>query len=136
MLQQHGTDGAQVVACEVGLFLIAQGNHAGGTVLLVLLRDDIGDAQGHCAGTLTIGEDMQVLHVKALDKTVTVLKQFGRLATGTHHHVNTDKTVGHQLAATVHLVGKQLAVIVATHKFQNGVTTALQRNVEMGHESP
>ena len=103
-------------------------------LLLVGIRHHIGYLQRSRSRTLRIWEHMQLRHVEPTEKLVCVLKAFRRLATASHHHIHTDKGIGHHRLDTPYLVGKELAVVMPVHKSQHLVASALQRYVEMWHK--
>lgn len=47
------------------------------TTLLLLVIDDVGDAEGRRAWALGIGEDMELRDVQALDEAATLLEAVG-----------------------------------------------------------
>ena len=73
-------------------------------------------------------------HIQAINKSVTLLKQFGGLSTCAHHHVHAYKTMGNQCLDASHFVGKQSRIVMAAHKPQHRVAATLQRDVEMWHK--
>ena len=101
---------------------------------LLFLVYDIWYAQGCCAGAFGVREDVELGHVEAVEEVVALLEQLGPLASAAHHHVDTDEGIGHLLLYQLNLVGKELLVVAAVHEAQHLVGTALQRNVEVGHE--
>ena len=77
---------------------------------------------------------MQLRDGQFVEQRVCLLEALRRLTSAAHHHVNTDKRIRHQLLDTEDLVSEELAVVVTVHQLQYFVATALQRNMEMGHE--
>ena len=104
------------------------------TTLLLLVIDDIGDAEGRRTWALGIGEDMELRDVQALDEAATLLEAVGGLTPAAHHHVHTDEGVGHLLLDQLHLVGEKGRVVATVHEAQHRVRPTLQGNVEMGHK--
>lgn len=92
--------------------------------------------QGLRAGTLRIAEDMELRHVQALDKLISLPEILLRLSTGTHNHVYPYKGIGHHFLYLLYLRGKQGGIVTASHQLQHLVTARLQRYMEMRHETP
>ena len=77
---------------------------------------------------------MELCNVEGIQKLVGFFKALRRLAATAHHHINTDKSIGHQSFHLIYFISKQLAVVMAVHQFEHCVAAALQGNVEMRHE--
>ena len=90
------------------------------------------DFQRLRAGSLGVGEDVQLRNVEPLDKAAALLEQLFGLAPYPGDEVDPDEGVGQQAANGLNLVGEQCGVVVAVHQFQHRVAARLQRYVKVG----
>ena len=77
---------------------------------------------------------MKLRHVKLIQEVISLLKALRRLTPTAHHHIDTDKGIGHQGLDPMNLISKELTVVMAMHELQYRVAATLQGNVEMRHE--
>ena len=134
LLEQHFGLLADVAGIERRGLLVAERQQPFAAQLLLALVDNVGNLQCRRARPLRIGEHVELRDGQLREQLEGLFETLRRLAAATHHHVNTDKGVGHGRLHPPYLVGKQLAVIVAVHQAQHCVAATLQRHVEMGHE--
>ena len=78
---------------------------------------------------------MKLGHIQAFDKFVGLLKVFIRFTTCAHNHIHADKSVGHHFFHFPHFGSEKFRIISPAHQLQHFVTTGLQRNMEMRHET-
>ena len=86
------------------------------------------------AGTLAVGEDVELRNVQSGDEIKGTVEHVVRLATHADNDIDADESIGHPTFDLLHLVGEEGGVIATTHQLQHLVGTTLQRHVEMGHE--
>ena len=104
------------------------------SLFLRLVIDCVGNLQGGSAWSLGIGKYMELGYIERLKKLVCLFETLRCLSTTAYHNINSDEGIGHKTLYVSYLVGKELGVVVAVHELQHLVASALQRNVEMGHE--
>ena len=79
---------------------------------------------------------MELGNRQGLQELITFLKALRRFTTTAYHHVNPDESIRHLLLDQLNLMSKESLIITAMHQLENLIATALQRYVEMRHESP
>ena len=136
LLKQHLRLLTNKLLVEGVRLLVRQLQQAFAAQLLVTLRHHIVNLQGRRAGTLAVGEYMQLGHGQLFQKLVGLLKTLWRLAPAAHHHIHADKCIRHHLLDSQYLIGKQLAVVMSVHQLQHRVAAALQGDMEMRHKRP
>ena len=115
-LEQHLSLLTDVPLIEGVNLLVRQFQQAVTTLALVLIGNHIGNVQSRRSGTLGIREHVQLRHVETLQEIVGLLETLGCLTSAPHHHVDTDKRVGHHRLDSMNLIGKQLSVIMSMHQ--------------------
>ena len=78
---------------------------------------------------------MQLRYVEPCEEFICLFKELLALAAGTNNHIHTNECIGQQFAHPCDLLREELCIVTAVHKLEHLVTTRLQRNVEMRHET-
>ena len=79
---------------------------------------------------------MELRNVQSLDKPVGIFKIFVRLAACANDDIHTDESIWHHFLHLADFVCEERRVVASVHEAQHVVGTALERNVEVWHESP
>ncbi len=99
-------------------------------------RDDRTDVQGLRAVALAVGEGVKLADGQAFDEVVALVKELGRLATHSRHHVDADEGIGEERLDEFYLLPEQRRVVAAPHQLEHLVAARLQRNVEVRGKVP
>ena len=134
MLPEHGTDGADIAGVEFLTLLLGEGYEALRAAVLLLGRDNVGDAQSARAGPLAVGEHMKLGVGKRGQKVQRLIKELRCLAACAYDHVDADECVRHSGVDLGDAAGEKGGVVAAVHEAEHSVTAALERDVEVGHE--
>jgi hypothetical protein len=135
VLEQHLAHRPGELLREIRQLGIGKRNHARRAMMLLLLTHHMWYLKRLCARTLGVWENMQARNGQRLHERIRVLEFLRRLATCTHDKVHPDKRMRHHFAYALDFVAEQRRIVMAPHKPQHLVRPALQRNMEMRHET-
>ena len=136
VLPEDACGAADVAAVEVFCLFLREVEQETAALVFHFGRHNGSDLQGLRAGTLGVGEDVELGKVGTAEEVVGLAEEAFRLAPHAYDDVDADEDVGHGGVDAVEERGKERRVVAPAHETQYLVAAALQGNVEMGHELP
>ena len=135
-LQQDGPRLSYIYIIICMQFLVAQREHLLAALVFLFGRHLARDVESLRAGTLAVAEHVVLADRQRLHESKRLGKEFVCLAAHAHDDIHADEGVGDVCPDFLYLLPEEPRVVVSVHEAQHLVAAALERDVEVRHESP